>query len=106
MTVQLLETTKPRKGKGKRRAPRDQRQVQRDILATLEALLPQFKQRCTAFYRENPRSAHPMAAYAWMHRELMSRFGPQAVLNIVGTISLRLRRAQQEVLDGTSNPTV
>ena len=71
--------------------------AQGNVLMTLEALLPQFRAMCRAFYRTHPATAHPIAAYRWLYRELYARFGHAAVLTRSRAINARLRRAHHGV---------
>lgn len=76
-----------------------------DILSTLEALIPQVEERCQAFYREHqPRDTHPLAAYAWVHRELIARFGVKPVLAVSGRIAQRLQVARHDALTALEVP--
>jgi hypothetical protein len=70
------------------------------LMATLEALLPQYQRLCRTFYRRHSADAQPVAANLWLHRELIERFGPQAVLGRSRTIAKRLDVARQDVLAG------
>ena len=71
--------------------------AQGNVMMTVEALLPQFRAMCRAFYRTHPGVAHPIAAYRWLYRELYARFGHTEVLAYSRAIDARLRRAHHGV---------
>jgi hypothetical protein len=67
------------------------------ILATLETLLPQYRERCAKFYETHDAGSDPLVANRWIHRELMERFGVQPVLTESAKIRRRLTIARTGV---------
>jgi len=68
------------------------------MLATLETLLPQYRERCAKFYETHDPASDPIVANRWIHRELMERFGIQPVLAEGVKIRRRLTIARTGVL--------